>query len=138
MKISINYKFGFLIILLIKPSVSNCLSQNLESQFKEIPLERKLSYAALRTDYYICTGIANGKSMGKTVKDFVIFVGNKHNMAAPGDRSILSAVTICRFVITNYPNGKFNILSEPKDGAVMQWKSSNTIYMSILRLCQNA
>ena len=38
----------------------------------------KLSWSVWRTDYYICTGIAYAKSLGKTPEDFGVFVGNEH------------------------------------------------------------
>ncbi|MCE4566147.1 hypothetical protein INQ51_17640 [Maribellus sp. CM-23] len=71
-------------------------------------------YAVWRTDYYICTGIAYAKSMGKTTDDFMTFVAQKHgpSLNSMKGKGLEPVVNFLNFVITNYPNGTFEIVSE--------------------------
>ena len=92
-----------------------CYSQDTTTfkiQFKETPLEYKHSFTAWRVDYYICTGIAYAKSMGQSVEDFAEFVGAHHSLTGPNDQSLTAAVKAGHYVMTSYPNGQFQILSE--------------------------
>ena len=69
-------------------------------------------YAVWRTDFYICTGIAYAKSLGKTVDDFAAFVGSQHSWEEMRGKGLEPAVQILNFAVGLYGNGKFEILSE--------------------------
>jgi hypothetical protein len=122
----------FLFILLI--SLSNIgLSQEIQSsktQLIDRPIESKLNYATWRTDYYICTGIAYAKSLGMTAKDFAVFVGNRHTITGPKDTSISAIVKSMYMVMTTYPKGKVELLTESNSSATMKF---NRPYLSYFR-----
>ncbi|MGZ2369236.1 hypothetical protein ACXR6G_05590 [Ancylomarina sp. YFZ004] len=81
-------------------------------QLQETTLESKHSHTAWRLDYYICTGIAYAKSMGQSVEDFAKFVGKHHDLTYPNDQTLSAAVQTGHYVLTSYPGGKFEIISE--------------------------
>jgi hypothetical protein len=90
-------------------------SQDTDSSFiqlKEATLENKQSFACWRVDYYICTGIAYAKSMGQSVDDFAEFVGNRHNLGNPNTATLKSVIQTGHYVITSYPGGEFEVISE--------------------------
>jgi hypothetical protein len=93
---------------------------NQESYFKEIPIETKHKYTVWRTDYYICTGIAYAKSMGQSVEDFARFVGKYHNITSPGDTSLIEVAKTTHFVMTNYPGGEFQLVSESDSSVIIK------------------
>jgi len=102
-------------LILITASADLSFSQETEeaeTRFPEMSLKDKHFYANWRTDYYVCTGIAYAKSMGKTAEDFAEFVGNLHNMTRPGDHTIEAVARTINMVMTNYPGGQLNILYE--------------------------
>ena len=87
-------------------------SQSVKIQLTDPTIERTASFAVWRTDYYMCTGIAYTKSLGKTVDDFATFVGNNHSWEGMRGKGLAPPVKLLHFVIKNYKDGKFEILSE--------------------------
>ena len=77
-------------------------------------IEQVANSAVWRTDYYICTGIAYAKSLGKSVDDFARFVGREHSETVLGmkGRGLEPVVQMFYSVGTNYSNGEFEILFE--------------------------
>ena len=93
----------------------NCYSQDnaMQSiQFQEISLESKNEYVAWRVDYYICTGIAYAKSMGQSVEDFAEFVGKHHGLGNPKTATLATVAFVGHTVLTSYPSGTIEIISE--------------------------
>jgi len=78
------------------------------------PIENIASYAVWRTDFYICTGIAYAKSVGKSPDDFINFVAKTHGetIKSMKGKGLEPLVSLLHFVVTNYPNGTFEIISE--------------------------
>ncbi|HUW92211.1 MAG TPA: hypothetical protein VMV74_03525 [Bacteroidales bacterium] len=74
--------------------------------------DEKANNAVWRTDYYICTGIAYAKSIGKTPSDFAVFVGNHHSWEGIKGQGLEPAVQILNAVIKLYENSTFEITSE--------------------------
>lgn len=81
-------------------------------QFKETSLEDIQRFTAWRTDYYICTGIAYAKSMGQSVEDFAEFVGKHHSLGDPNNATLASVAQTGHLVMTSYPGGRYDIISE--------------------------
>lgn len=75
-------------------------------------LKQIAGYAVWRTDFYICTGIAYAKSLGKTAADFSVFVGNTHNWEDFRGQGLGPPVQLLYFLIKCYPDGEFEILSQ--------------------------
>jgi hypothetical protein len=75
-------------------------------------IEDRANYNIWRTDFYICTGIAYAKSLGKTANDFAVFVGNHHSCENIKGKGLEPAVQILNGLINLYGNGKFEIISE--------------------------
>jgi len=71
-------------------------------------------YAVWRTDFYICTGIAYAKSVGKTTEGFMKFVAETHGptLNSMKGKGLKPVVNLINFVITNYPNGDCEIVFE--------------------------
>ena len=90
-------------------------------------IETTASFAVWRTDYYICTGIAYAKSLGKTADDFAAFVGSHHSWESIRGKGLAPPVQLLYFVIKNYEDGKFEILSESDSSVTMR---SNRPYAS--------
>jgi hypothetical protein len=105
-------------------------AQTIQTKLTESPIESKLAWATWRTDIYICTGIAYAKSLGMTAKDFAAFVGSKHNITSPTDTSISAVVKILFYLFKNYPNGKFELLSESNSSATMRWNRPYSSYFA--------
>lgn len=92
-----------------------CFAQETKTpkvQLKEASIEEKHSYTAWRVDYYICTGIAYAKSTGQSVEDFAEFVGHLHRMGDANTATLMSVVDLGHSVMTSYPNGKYEVISE--------------------------
>jgi hypothetical protein len=83
-------------------------------------IERTASFAVWRTDYYICTGIAYARSVGKTVDDFATFVGNNHSWESMRGKGLEPPVKLLNFAIKNYKNGSFEILAESDSSVTMR------------------
>ena len=81
-------------------------------ELEETPLETKHRFATWRVDYYICTGIAYAKSMGQSVEDFAEFVGTHHDLTWTNDQTLSGAVQSGHLVLTHYPGGTYEIVSE--------------------------
>ena len=75
-------------------------------------IQRTATFAVWRTDYYICTGIAYAKSLGKTVDDFATFVGNNHSWQSMRGKGLEPPVQLLNFAVGLYGTGKFEIVSE--------------------------
>jgi hypothetical protein len=111
----------FTILILVNYNLANSQENQIsKTQLTDRPIESKLSYATWRTDYYICTGIAYAKSLGMTVNDFAVFVGNKHTITGPKDTSISAVLKTMYMVITTYPKGKLDLLSETSTSATFR------------------
>lgn len=102
-------------LLLIFPCIVFS-QENVDQGIKlnKAPIEQVANSAVWRTDYYICTGIAYAKSLGKSVDDFARFVGREHSETVSGmkGRGLESVVQMFYSVGTNYSNGEFEILFE--------------------------
>jgi len=109
-------------------STNGIQAQTSQTQLTNRPIEYKLSYSTWRVDYYICTGIAFAKSNGMTVNDFAEFVGNKHSITNPKDTSISAVIKTFHMVMTTYPEGKFELLSESDSSATMRWNRPYSSY----------
>ena len=103
-------------------------SQGIKIQLKEIPLERKHNYTTWRVDYYICTGIAYAKSMGQSVEDFAKFVAKYHNLTYPNNKTLSGVAETSNLVMTNYPGGKYEIISESDSVIVAKSNRPYKIY----------
>jgi hypothetical protein len=90
-------------------------------------IETTADFAVWRTDYYICTGIAYARSLGKTVDDFAEFVGSHHSWEDMRGKGLAPPVQLLYFLIKNYKDGKFEILSESDSSVTMR---SNRPYAS--------
>ena len=108
-----------------------CYSQdirNTNTQLKEIPLENKHNFTTWRVDYYICTGIAYAKSMGQSVEDFTKFVGKHHSLTYPNKQTLSGVAETSNLVMTNYPGGKYEIISESDSVIVAKSNRPYKIY----------
>lgn len=114
------------VFLIISPN--GIQAQTSQTQLTNRSIENKLSYATWRVDYYICTGIAYAKSNGMTVNDFAEFVGSKHSITSPKDTSISAVIKTFNMVMTTYPEGKFELLSESDSSAIMRWNRPYSSY----------
>jgi len=90
----------------------------------------KANFAVWRTDFYICTGIAYAKTLGKTTDDFAHFVGNAHSWDEIKGKGIAPAAQILYGLIRLYENGKFEIVSESDTLITMR---SNRPYRSYFK-----
>ena len=102
--------------------------QDSKTQLADSPIESKHAYSIWRTDYYICTGIAYAKSLGMTVDDFAEFVGDKHSITSPKDTSISDVIKSFHWVMTTYPKGEFELLSESDSSATMRMNRPYSSY----------
>jgi hypothetical protein len=127
MKYNLRLFIVFLILIYNNPGFTQEL-QNLKIQLDDAPVEEKLSYSVERIDVNICMGIAYAKSLGKTVEDFAEHVGTKDNLTGRNDTSIEKVVQSIHFVITCYPNGEFEILSQSDSSVEMQWNKPYSDY----------
>jgi hypothetical protein len=89
-------------------------------QLTEAPLEARKNYAVWRTDYYICTGIAYAKSVGKTAEDFASFVGSKHSMGGSDEQEFAPVVQLLHFVIGNYQDGHLEVVTHSEGTVTMR------------------
>jgi hypothetical protein len=110
----------------------NTLALAKEGGTQKIPLtaptiETTANFAVWRTDYYICTGIAYAKSLGKTADDFAAFVGSHHSWEGMRGKGLGPPVQLLYFLIKNYKDGKFEILAESDSSVTMR---SNRPYAS--------
>lgn len=110
--------FPILILTLIL-SVNAVSAQEADSSrinLTKTPVESAARNAVWRTDFYICTGIAYAKSVGKTTDDFMKFVAETHikTFNPPKGKELEYLVKVLNFSITSYPNGTFEIVSESK------------------------
>jgi hypothetical protein len=86
----------------------------------------RANFAVWRTDFYICTGIAYAKTLGKTTDDFAHFVGHTHSWDEIKGKGLAPAVQTLYGLIKLYENGKFEIVSESDTLVTMR---SNRPYM---------
>ena len=116
-----------LIILLLL--VANVVqAQTTQTELPNLPIESKLDWATWRTDIYICTGIAFAKSIGLTANDFAVFVGNNHSITNPDDTTISAVIKTLNLLLTTYPKGKFELLTESNLMATMKWNRPYSAY----------
>jgi hypothetical protein len=79
-------------------------------KLEKASIEQTANYALWRTDFYICTGIAYAKEIGKTPEDFMSFVIKTHGPTLDGmkGKGLAPVIQLINFVVTNYPNGTFS------------------------------
>jgi hypothetical protein len=112
MRILIRLLFSFIYLILAGSAFTQ------DQTYQKIQLkdwdsvQSSANVAVWRTDYYICTGIAYAKTLGKTTDDFTHFVGNAHSWDGISEKDLPAAVQILYGLIRLYENGKFKILSE--------------------------
>lgn len=109
-----------MILLFGNAAVSQKTNHN-EISLSPWPVEQIANFAVWRTDYYICTGIAYAKSRGLTVDDFAEFVGTHHSLENVDTKHVEQPVRILYHLINNYPNGKFEIISESDSSATVRF-----------------
>jgi hypothetical protein len=103
--------FAFCLLVLAYSNV--CKGQEYQKiKLQDYSVEVKANFSIWMTDYYICTGIAYAKSLGKTPSDFAVFVGNHHSWEGMEGKGLEPAVQIINGRIKLYPNGSFEITSE--------------------------
>jgi len=78
-------------------------------------------FAVWRVDYYICTGIAYAKRLGKTADDFAAFVGETHSWEEMKGKGLEPPVQLLYFVIKNYEAGEFEITSQSEHAIAMRF-----------------
>jgi hypothetical protein len=83
--------------------------------------EQIAGFAVWRVDYYICTCIAYAKSLGKTVEELINYVGNAHDWEDMRGKGVVPPVQFLYFLIMNYKNGEFEILSESDNSIRMRF-----------------
>jgi hypothetical protein len=131
MKTNLRFFFTFYLLLTF---ITLCLGQgNQKIQLKELKdyfptVDEKANWAVWRTDYYICTGIAYAKSIGKTPSDFAVFVGNHHSWEGINGKGLEPAVQLLNGLIKLYPGGKFEITSESDTLVNMQSNRPYKVY----------
>lgn len=103
----------FILLFLLTPILLFSQENAIQKiQLATSTIEETANYAVWRTDFYICTGISYAKNLGKTVDDFAKFVGNAHSLESMMGKGLEPPVQLLNFVIKNYKNGNFEILSE--------------------------
>ena len=105
-----------LIIVIILSLIITC-SNNKEPSGIELTkasIENRTNYAVWRADFYICSGIAYSKSVGKSPDDFMNFIAETHvvTLNPMKGKGLEPIVELLHLYITNYPNGTFEIISE--------------------------
>ena len=120
--------FSTTLIVLLLLGANVARAQTKQTQLPNIPNEFKLNYATWRTDYYICTGIAFAKSIGMTANDFAVFVGNNHSITNPDDTTISAVIKTLNLLLTTYPKGKFELLTESNFMATLKWNRPYSSY----------
>jgi hypothetical protein len=115
-------KISFLVFGFLVQAFSNvCKGQEYQKiKLQEYPVEVKANFSIWMTDYYICTGIAYAKSLGKAPSDFAGFVGNHHSWEGIEGKGLEPAVQIINGRIKLYPNGNFEITSESDSMVTMK------------------
>lgn len=80
-------------------------------------IENRTNYAVWRADFYICSGIAYAKSVGKSPDDFMNFIAETHvvTLQPMKGKGLEPIVELLHLYITNYPNGTFEIISESEN-----------------------
>lgn len=113
------------------------LASGQDNVYKKIQLKdplpttlEKSNYNIWRTDFYICTGIAYVKSIGKTTDDFATFVGNTHSWESIKGKGLEPAVQVLYGLIMLYQNGRFEIISESPSLITMQFNRPYKEYFS--------
>ena len=81
--------------------------------------EKIAAFAVWRVDYYICTGIAYAKSLGKTPEEFAGFVGLAHSWESMRGQGLEPPVQLLNFVIKSYEDGEFEITSQSENTVEM-------------------
>jgi hypothetical protein len=123
------FTFSFLLIA----NFTRCqVQEHQKIQLKDFfaSADEKANYAVWRTDYYLCTGIAYAKSMGKTPSDFAVFVGNHHSWEGIKGQGLEPAVQILNGLIKLYQNGSFEITSESDSLVTMRSNRPYIVYFS--------
>ena len=117
--------FGLLMMVGSIVISNGAYSQETESKkivLQKASIEQTANYAVWRTDFYICTGIAYAKSLGKTPEDFAQFVGNAHawTMQSSKGKGLEPIVQLFYFLTMNYSNGQFEILNESDNKVIIK------------------
>ena len=124
---------GLLIMVCFVVISSELYSQETESKkivLQKASVEQTANYAVWRTDFYICTGIAYAKSLGKTPEDFAQFVGNAHagTMQSSKGKGLEPIVQLFYFLTMNYINGEFEILKESESEVIIKTNRPWDVY----------
>ena len=118
--------FAFCLLLLTSSFLKGQSYQKIQLKDYFSSVDEKANWAVWRTDYYICTGIAYAKSIGKAPSDFAVFVGNHHSWE--GIKGLEPAVQLLNGLIKLYPGGKFEITSESDTMVNMQSNRPYKVY----------
>lgn len=108
-------KTCFIVILITLLPCLTSLAQDAETgktELSEIPFEKKHEFSSWRSDYYICTGIAYAKSLGKSAEDFAEFVGDQHMITYPDNPTLAGVARTGHLVFTSYPKGEYSIIKQ--------------------------
>lgn len=120
------------IIIMMFSLIISCSQKNESNRIKltKAPIEKTANYAVWRTDFYICTGIAYAKSVGKSPDDFMNFVAEKHveTLKSMKGKGLEPIVKLLHFVVTNYPNGTFEIISESEKKVQVKFNRPYNVY----------
>ncbi len=127
MKNKLGLLFIFIILLFSNVSLSQEILK-LKIQLKEVSDEEKLSYYIRQTDINICTGIAYAKSLGMKAEDFADYAGTIDNLTGRHDTSIAAIVESIYFIVSSYPKGQFEIISESNSSVEMRWNRPYSDY----------
>lgn len=68
--------------------------------------------------------------MGKSAEDFAVFVGNLHFMTRPEEQTIEAVASTMHMIMTNYPGGQLDFLTETDAMFVLQWNRPYKMYFS--------
>ncbi|WP_430937210.1 hypothetical protein [Saccharicrinis sp. 156] len=111
-----NHLFTILTLMLLL-NVNVVIAQEDDSSrfnLMKAPIDKAARNAVWRTDFYICTGIAYAKSAGRTTDDFMKFVADTHvnTLNSIKGKGLEPIINLANFLITSYPDGTFEIISE--------------------------
>ncbi len=104
----------FTLVLLLSVNQSYCQQNDEKIKLEKAEIEQTASYAVWRTDFYICTGLAYAKRVGTTTDNFMDFVIETHGPTLDGmkGQGLEPVIKLINFVVTNYPTGTFEIITE--------------------------
>ena len=123
-----------LVIVIIFSLIISCSPKNESTRIKlsNASIEKRISYAVWRTDFYICSGIAYAKNVGKSPDDFMNFIAETHveTLKPMKGKGIEPIIKLLHFYVTNYPNGTFEIISESENMVKVKFNRPYREYFS--------